>query len=70
MRTFKTAFDRAGLAATIRFHDLLHIAATTCAGGGGPKTVSERLGHSNFGITGDLYTDSGPQADRDAARTL
>jgi integrase len=70
-RSFKAALTRAGLAQTVRFHDLRHAHATSLrAGGIDLKTVSERLGHSNIGITGDLYTHAVAQADRDAATML
>ena len=34
------------------------------------KVVSERLGHSNIGITADIYSHVLPELDRDAANTL
>lgn len=71
LRAFRAALRRAGLSETIRFHDLRHAAATNRrAGGIDLKTVSERLGHSDIAITGNLYTHSVAQAGRDAARKL
>ena len=70
-RSFKAALVRAGLPATIRFHDLRHGHATALRRAGTDiKTVSERLGHSSIGITADLYTHAVPQADVDAAQAL
>lgn len=70
-RAFKASLTRAGLPATVRFHDLRHAHATTLrAGGIDLKTVSERLGHSNIGATANIYTHSVAQADRDAAAML
>jgi integrase len=41
---------------TIRLHDLRHVAATVLLDEGVPlKVVSERLGHSNVGITANTY---------------
>lgn len=45
----------------IRFHDLRHTAATLLLGQGvHPKIVSEMLGHSQVGITLDLYSHVTP----------
>ena len=45
----------------IRFHDLRHTTATLLLGEGvHPKIVSEMLGHSNIGITLDLYSHATP----------
>jgi integrase len=47
---------RAGLP-RIRFHDLRHSCATLLLGEGvHPKIVSDLLGHSQIGITLDLYS--------------
>lgn len=51
---------RAGLP-RIRFHDLRHTAATLLLSQGvHPKIVSEMLGHSQVGITLDLYSHVTP----------
>lgn len=54
-RHFQPAIKRASVP-TIRFHDLRHTAATLMLLEGVPvKVVSERLGHSNVGVTLRLY---------------
>ncbi len=51
-----------------RIHDLGHTAATLMLGRGiHPKIVSEMLGHSQIGITLDLYSHVTPTMQRDAA---
>ena len=70
-RDFKKALARAGLPASIRFHDLRHFAATTMlAAGVHPKVASERLGHSQVGITLDLYSHVVEGLDADAAERI
>jgi integrase len=55
-RNFYPLLERAGLP-HIRFHDLRHSAATLLLGlGVHPKIVSDLLGHSQIGITLDLYS--------------
>ena len=55
-RHFYPLLERAGLP-RIRFHDLRHSCATLLLGEGvHPKIVSELLGHSQIGITLDLYS--------------
>jgi integrase len=55
-RSFFPLLDRAGLP-RIRFHDLRHSCATLLLGEGvHPKIVSDLLGHSQIGITLDLYS--------------
>jgi integrase len=52
----------------IRFHDLRHAHAThLLASGVHPKVASERLGHSQVGITLDLYSHVLPNMQADAA---
>jgi integrase len=52
----------------LRFHDLRHAHAThLLASGVHPKVASERLGHSNVGITLDLYSHVMPGMQEDAA---
>jgi integrase len=55
-RSFFPLLDRAVLP-RIRFHDLRHSCATLLLGEGvHPKIVSDLLGHSQIGITLDLYS--------------
>ena len=55
-RYFYPLLDRAGLP-HIRFHDLRHSCATLLLSEGiHPKIVSDLLGHSQIGITLDLYS--------------
>ena len=50
-----------------RFHDLRHTHASLMLAAGIPlKVISERLGHSGIGITGDLYSHVLPGVQRDA----
>jgi len=52
----------------VRFHDLRHSHAThLLASGVHPKVAQERLGHSNVGITLDLYSHVLPGMQEDAA---
>ena len=56
-RDWKPLLRRAGLHPDVRFHDLRHSAATFLLKKKVPlKVVSELLGHSSIGITGDLYS--------------
>jgi integrase len=56
LRDFYPLLERAGLP-RMRFHDLRHSAATLLLELGiHPKVVSEMLGHSQIGITLDLYS--------------
>jgi integrase len=51
-RSFKAALKRAGLAPSVRFHDLRHAAATMMLQAGIPlKQVSEWLGHNQISTT-------------------
>jgi len=55
----------------IRFHDLRHTAATLLlAEGIHPKIVSEMLGHTQVGITLDLYSHVTPAMHESATRAL
>jgi integrase len=70
-RRFKRALKAAGLPESIRFHDLRHASATAMVRAGvHAKTVSARLGHSQIGITMDLYAHAMREADTDAAEKL
>ena len=58
---------KAGLKGRIRLHDLRHThASLMLAEGIHLKVVSERLGHSGIGITGDLYSHVLPGLQREA----
>ena len=55
----------------VRFHDLRHAhASLLVAQGVHSKIVSERLGHSNVGITLDTYSHVAPGLQADAAASL
>ena len=55
----------------LRFHDLRHAHATLMLlDGVHPKVVSERLGHSNVGITLDTYSHVLPSLQAQAAASL
>ena len=65
--SFRRVIKRAGLP-RLRFHDLRHTHATLMLKSGAhPKIVSERLGHSNIGITLDLYSHISPGLQEAAA---
>jgi integrase len=67
-RSFSLALKRAGLRATIRFHDLRHAHATLMLRAGVPlKVASGRLGHGSVAITADLYQHWASDMDTDAA---
>ena len=69
-RSFCPLLDRAGLP-RIRFHDLRHSAATLLLGLGiHPKIVSELLGHSQVGITLDLYSHVTATMQQEAVRAF
>lgn len=52
----------------VRFHDLRHSHASLLVKLGiQPKVISERLGHSNIGITMDLYSHLYEEADKEVA---
>jgi len=69
-RSFYPLLERAGLP-HIRFHDLRHSAATLLLGLGiHPKIVSEMLGHSQIGITLDLYSHVTATMQQEAVRAF
>jgi integrase len=69
-RSICPLLDRAGLP-PIRFHDLRHSAATLLLGLGiHPKIVSELLGHSQVGITLDLYSHVTATMQQEAVRAF
>jgi integrase len=69
-RQFAPLLEHAGLP-RIRFHDLRHTAATLLLLQGiHPKVVSEMLGHSQVGITLNLYSHVLPNMQRDASAAM
>ena len=65
-QAFKRMAKRAGLG-QLRLHDLRHTHASLMLSKGiHLKIVSERLGHSNIGITGDLYSHVLPSVQEEA----
>ena len=69
-RDFYPLLQRAGLP-RMRFHDLRHSAATLLLELGiHPKVVSEMLGHSQIGITLDLYSHVTATMQRDAVEAF
>ncbi len=69
-RSFKPLLKRSGLP-RIRFHDLRHSAATLLLSKGiHPKIVSEMLGHSQIGITMDLYSHVLPNMQLEASAAM
>ena len=67
---FYPLLEWAGLT-RMRFHDLRHSAATLLLGMGvHPKIVSELLGHTQIGITLDLYSHVTATMQRDAVRAF
>lgn len=68
--TFKSLLKKAGLP-VIRFHDLRHTAATTLlALGVNPKIVQEMLGHTEIGMTLDIYSHVLPTMQKEAMHKL
>jgi integrase len=69
-REFKLLLGKADLP-DIRFHDLRHTAATLMLQQGiHPKVVQERLGHSEIGITLNIYSHVLPSMQEDAAERM
>ncbi len=67
---FKKLLAQAGLP-DIRFHDLRHTSATILLSLGiHPKVVQEMLGHSQIGITMDVYSHALPTMQADAVGKL
>ena len=67
---FKKMLKQAGLP-NIRFHDLRHSAATLLLSlGVHPKVVQELLGHTQIGITMDVYSHVLPGMQQDAMGKL
>ncbi len=68
--SFAPLLRKAGLP-PMRFHDLRHTAATLLLGKGvHPKIVAEMLGHSQIGITLDLYSHVTPTMQREATQAM
>ena len=64
---FQQALERAGLP-KMRFHDLRHACASfLLAEGASMRVIMEQLGHSNIGLTMNVYSHLMPDALRDAA---
>jgi integrase len=71
VRAWKAILDKAGLATTIRFHDLRHSAATLLiAQGVHPRTVMEILGHSQIATTMNTYGHVLPETMKEAAERM
>ena len=69
-KTFHAAVTAIGVTG-LRFHDLRHTHATMLiAGGTHAKIASARLGHSQIGITMNLYGHVAPGLDRGAAEAF
>ena len=69
-RSFGPLLRRAGLP-QIRFHDLRHAAATLLLSlDTKPKIVQELLGHSQIGVTMDVYSHILPTMQREAMNNL
>jgi len=69
-RRFNRLVDRAGVP-RIRLHDVRHTYATLAMDSGiDPKIVSDRVGHSNMGVTLQIYTHRSVGRDRDAAEQI
>lgn len=63
--------ERAGIADTVRFHDLRHTQATLMLLAGiHPKIVQERLGHGDISITMNTYSHLLPGLQADAATKM
>ena len=70
-RDFKPLLAKAGLPATLHFHDLRHTHATLLLESGiNPKVTQERLGHSRIATTLDTYSHVSPTMQLEAARTI
>lgn len=67
-RDYKALLKKAGLPATLRFHDLRHSAASLLlAQGVHPRAIMELLGHSSITVTMNVYGHVMPAMMRDAA---
>lgn len=69
-RDFQRMLEHAGLR-RLRFHDMRHACASLLiAQGVHPRIVMETLGHSQIGITMNLYSHVLPEAQRQAAAQM
>lgn len=69
-RTFKEVCKRLDLP-VIRFHDLRHSHATMLISQNvNPKIISERLGHSDIGVTLNIYSHVLPSMQKEVANTI
>jgi integrase len=69
-QSYKPLLKLAGLP-PVRFHDLRHTAATLLlCEGVHPKAVQERLGHSQIGVTMNIYSHVLPSMQVEAAGKL
>ena len=67
-RDYKALLKKAGLPATLRFHDLRHSAASLLlAQGVHPRAIMELLGHSSITVTMNVYAHVMPAMMRDTA---
>ena len=70
-RRFKIVLKRAGLPATVRFHDLRHSCATLLLAQGVPLVVvRDTLGHAQISTTADIYGHVLPETHRHAVDDL
>jgi integrase len=70
-RRFKIVLKRAGLPATVRFHDLRHSCATLLLAQGVPFViVRDTLGHTQISTTADIYGHVLPETHRYAVDDL
>lgn len=70
-RVWKPSLQRAGLSATLRFHDLRHSYATWLVSDGVPiNDVARIMGHEQTSTTLNLYTHSTAERDRRVLRSF
>jgi len=68
---FKRILEKAGLPATIRFHDLRHSAASLLlAQGVQLRAIMELLGHSSIALTANTYSHILPSVMADMATKM
>ena len=71
IKSFKDLLGVAGLARTLRIHDLRHTAGSTMLASGPPlTTVSKILGHANAAITARIYAHALAKGESAAVATL
>jgi integrase len=70
-RTFKPALAKAGLAPSLTFHGLRHVAMSTLVDENvHPRVMQSRAGHASSKLTMELYAHVTDSPDRDAANAL